>query len=363
MVRESDIIRFTAPDARLLIVDDISSNLVVAEGLLSPYNMQVDCCSGGVEALALTTQYHYDLIFMDHLMPGLSGIEAVAKIREQEALAGENNPVPVIALTADAVSGMREMFLASGFNDYLSKPIEISKLDGAVRKWIPREKQIRNSAIIQQEAFGGGPFGSNTTEKKITIPGIETAVGQRRTGGSEEGYRKVLAAFRRDALERLPLLEKPPGDLHLFTAQVHALKRAAATIGALPLSEEAAKLEMAGHGGDLDTIQRALPAFYGDLKVIAAAIGTFLESAAPTGAGVPAATQTENLSTSREEFLALQRALREKDIEALDRLLAGLEKKTWDWDTGERLSRISDAVLLSDFNTALEDLEKVIAKL
>ncbi|MDR2305511.1 MAG: response regulator [Treponema sp.] len=151
-------VSFTAPDARILIVDDVSINLLVAEGLLAPYKMQIDCCTGGAEAISLMEKNHYDLILMDHLMPEMNGMETTAKIRALEAQAAEgslhsqpeemNKPqgslsrIPVIALTADAIIGMKEMFLDNGFDDYLSKPIEMSTMHAIIKKWIPKEKQI-----------------------------------------------------------------------------------------------------------------------------------------------------------------------------------------------------------------------------
>jgi signal transduction histidine kinase/CheY-like chemotaxis protein len=140
-------VSFAAPDARILIVDDISINLFVAEGLLAPYRMQIDSCTSGEEAIALTEKNHYDLILMDHLMPGMNGIEAVAGIRAMEEKRREKgqasqNRVPIAALTADAIVGMKEMFLENGFDDYISKPIEISTMNVLIKKWIPKEKQI-----------------------------------------------------------------------------------------------------------------------------------------------------------------------------------------------------------------------------
>jgi CheY-like chemotaxis protein len=130
---------FTAPDARVLIVDDISINLLVAEGLLAPYKMQIDCCESGAEAVSLAEKNRYDLILMDHLMPGMNGIEATAKIRASKAV---NPQVPVVALTADAIVGIKEMFLENGFDDYLSKPIEIATMNSIIKKWVPKEKQV-----------------------------------------------------------------------------------------------------------------------------------------------------------------------------------------------------------------------------
>ncbi|MDR2370214.1 MAG: response regulator [Treponema sp.] len=140
-------VSFIAPDAHILIVDDIPINLLVAEGLLAPYQMQIDSCTGGEEAISLMEKNHYDLILMDHLMPGMNGIETVAEIRAIEKKRREEgqtsqNRVPIAALTADAIVGVKEMFLKNGFDDYLSKPIEISTMNVIIKKWIPKEKQI-----------------------------------------------------------------------------------------------------------------------------------------------------------------------------------------------------------------------------
>ncbi|MDR3355325.1 MAG: response regulator, partial [Synergistaceae bacterium] len=136
--------RFTAPGTRLLVVDDIATNLKVAEGLIAPYKADVDACLSGAEAVELVKRNRYDIVFMDHMMPDMDGVEAALLIREWEkghGCADGRPPVPIIALTANAVSGMREMFIEAGFNDFLAKPIDVSKLDEIIEKWLPREKQ------------------------------------------------------------------------------------------------------------------------------------------------------------------------------------------------------------------------------
>jgi signal transduction histidine kinase/CheY-like chemotaxis protein len=132
---------FTAPDAKILIVDDISINLEIAEQLLSPYEAQVTLCTGGKETLELMSRDRYDLVFMDHIMPEMDGVETAAKIRELEAARGEASPVPIVILTANAISGMEEFFLKRGFNDFLSKPIEMPELERVMSHWIPAGKQ------------------------------------------------------------------------------------------------------------------------------------------------------------------------------------------------------------------------------
>ena len=148
------IVGFTAPEAAVLIVDDIIANLKVAQGLLQPYKMRVDICKSGIMAIEAVQANRYDLIFMDHLMPEMDGIETAGQIRElgtsgtpdmPDFPGGDEYPyytnVPIIALTANAISGTREMFLENGFNDFLSKPIDTIQLNSILEKWIPKEKR------------------------------------------------------------------------------------------------------------------------------------------------------------------------------------------------------------------------------
>jgi PAS domain S-box-containing protein len=140
-------VRFTAPGARVLVVDDIITNLKVSQGLLMPFKMHVDICDTGGKAVTLTKTKQYDIILMDHMMPGMDGIEATANIR---ALEGDYfKKVPIVALTANAISGMREMFLKNGFNDYLAKPVELAKLNEIMEKWIPKSKRQENQTNTQ----------------------------------------------------------------------------------------------------------------------------------------------------------------------------------------------------------------------
>jgi len=131
----ASVAQFIAPEAKVLIVDDIGTNLKVAEGLMQPYRMQIDLCFSGIEAIATVNANHYDIVFMDHMMPEMNGVEAAKLIRAKHA------ELPIIALTANAVSGTKEMFLSNGFNDFLSKPIDTIKLNNILAKWIPKEKQ------------------------------------------------------------------------------------------------------------------------------------------------------------------------------------------------------------------------------
>lgn len=136
-----DAIDFTSPDAHILVVDDNEMNLKVAKGLLKKYKSSVSTVLSGRECLEILKKEHFDLILMDHLMPEMDGIETLTHIRNSDD--EYIRKIPVIALTANAVSGMREMFLKSGFDDYVSKPIEIFTLRKSLENWLPEEKIIR----------------------------------------------------------------------------------------------------------------------------------------------------------------------------------------------------------------------------
>ena len=289
----SSLIRFTCPSARLLVVDDIATNLKVTEGLLAPYGAIVDTCLTGQESIELVKHRKYDIVFMDHMMPEMDGIEAVALIRDWEAEQGKepSERVPIIALTANAVSGMREMFLEKGFNDFIAKPIDVSKLGDILNRWIPKEKRewkssnsrSRNDNADKTEPHNANKKNSDSLNSGAVssiadIPGIDTKKGIAMIGGSEKGYRKVLSIFRNDAQERLQFLQKAPEeDMRTFVIHVHALKGAAASVGAAEVSEYAAKLEEAGRTGDIAFIEKSLSEFVGLLSELIKNIAAALE--------------------------------------------------------------------------------------
>jgi signal transduction histidine kinase/response regulator of citrate/malate metabolism len=263
-VVDPNAVPFTLPKARLLIVDDINTNLKVAEGLLAPYRATVETCTGGLEAIELVKSRDYDLVFMDHMMPDVDGIEATRGIREWEESLREQgiarNAVPIIALTANAVVGMKEMFLEEGFDDFLAKPIDISRLDEILDKWVPKSEGVKK---IESEDMDDEDEEIENEVFPVPIPGVDTQKGMSITGGTEEFYRRVLALFLQDALERLPRLQTAPETdaLRSFITQVHALKSASKSIGADEFSASAAALEAAGKAGNLAFIKDNLSGF------------------------------------------------------------------------------------------------------
>ncbi|GHV22824.1 hypothetical protein FACS189494_10170 [Spirochaetia bacterium] len=341
-------VRFTAPDAHILVVDDIITNLKVVEGLMSPYNMQIITCIGGEDAIYSVQENKYDIVFMDHMMPGMDGVEATSAIRSLE---GEYyKKVPIIALTANAISGMREMFMEKGFNDYLSKPIEISKMDEILTKWIPKKKQIKaNYAAAHKKT-------AETTA--ITIEGVDTVKGLAMTGGTEAGYRKVLTAFYGDARERLPLLAKVPAkeSLTLFKTNVHALKSAAGTIGAAGVSNTASELEAAANKGDLVFIENRLSGFYQGLKRLTDQIELTLGEE-------PAAVPKSKIPDFLPMITELASAMEQENIDVIRHILAELDKLPLDTKTKAVISGISDKVIMGEFEEASATIKEMLAQL
>ncbi|MDR2143591.1 MAG: response regulator [Treponema sp.] len=250
-------VTFTAPSARVLIVDDILTNLKVAQGLLMPYNMIADSGGAGAASIEFFKRNKYDLIFMDHMMPGMDGIEATALIRawEKEHAAEFPKETPVIALTANAIAGMKEMFLERGFNDYLAKPIEMFKLHQILKKWIPQEKQIKEKA--------GYETGENSAERHLysavfdgkSVEGIDLAAGMERYMNGFV-YLEILrsyAASMPDSLETLRGVSRET--LDSYTVTIHGIKGSSSQICAGEAGKEAELLETAARAKDWKTIE------------------------------------------------------------------------------------------------------------
>jgi len=279
----SGMIQSAYPQARLLAVDDISLNLMVIEGILVPYKAKVDTCLTGAGAVELASEREYDIIFMDHMMPEMDGMEAAAEIRRREkaraaAGGGGRRPAAIVALTANAVSGMREKFLESGFDDFLAKPIDVAKLDKILEKWIPAGK--RESAEDPAfEAAPPPPPPAAPAASRLLIPGVDVGDGMARSGGSTAGYRRALSAFCREAERMLPLFREAPSAAALPALAEHAgaAKGAAAGIGAREACEEAALLEAACGEGSLELAAERQGPFAELLSELAENIGIALK--------------------------------------------------------------------------------------
>lgn len=236
---------FTAPECRVLVVDDTAINLTVVKGLLRPTLIQVDTALSGHEALKLVTEKRYDLIFLDHRMPVMDGIETLRFMQTLDA--NLNKDVPVIALTANAVSGAREMYLAEGFADYMSKPIDLAKLEKMLKTYLPQTALQVADELQPLETVNQAD--STTLSLLQAVEGMDVDVALTNCGGSQV-LEQVLIEYYNAIPERAATIERyaASGDWKNYTVAVHALKSTSRLIGVLSLSEEAAHLE---HCGDI----------------------------------------------------------------------------------------------------------------
>ncbi|MDR3337234.1 MAG: response regulator [Treponema sp.] len=245
-------LHFTAPEAALLLVDDIATNLKVACALMMPYKMKIDAVQSGKEAIEKLRQKHYDIVFMDHMMPVMDGIETTIAIRQIESEDGYYQRVPVIALTANAVSGVRNMFLEDGLSDFLAKPIDINQLDTILYKWLPGSKKILCEGASNQKE-----------PEKETVPDLNMEKGLTQSGGSWNTYTDILELFCNDEKRLLSEIKKDfeGKNLKAFSIHVHGIKSACANVGALELSSFAKALEDAGKEENINYIEENLPFF------------------------------------------------------------------------------------------------------
>jgi signal transduction histidine kinase/CheY-like chemotaxis protein len=274
---------FIAPTARVLVVDDLPTNLRVAEELMKPYGMKIDTCLSGSEALNLVQVNRYDIVFMDHMMPEMDGLVAADLIRKTGLGNSPDNyyrNLPIVMLTANAVAGQREMFLKNGINDFLAKPIDIGKLNMILKTWLPKEKQEENGSAAEtagpQAETGESVFWGGLPE----IPGVDLKTGVKNAGGSVSSYTNILSYFCRDLDERIPQIRQAAADsdLGFYTTMVHAIKGASRSIGAMALGDLAAELEAAGRGRHSDIIAAKTGAFLQKLQELVEYIRRAVES-------------------------------------------------------------------------------------
>jgi len=248
-VSDDDIFSFVAPEAKILIVDDNPINLTVAKGLMEPLNMQVDTATGAKECVALIQNKKYNIIFMDHMMPGVDGIETTHIIRRMYT---SYEDVPIIALTANATGGAQEMFLAEGMNDFVAKPIETKKIVAKIRQWLPDhlivpvDLEARKLEDVAKE---------DSIVDKIDIPGLNVK-GALALLRNEKLYLNFLKEYYNSIDEKAKKIQDAydADDIHTYTIEVHALKSSSRQIGAESLALDAERLEKAGNENDRDII-------------------------------------------------------------------------------------------------------------
>ena len=346
------IAMFTMPEVRVLVVDDVHTNLEVAKGLLAPYMVQVELADNAAAAIEALKSKDFDLVFMDHRMPGMDGLEATRHLRAMGAEDPYYRDLPIIALTANAVLGAKELFLDSGLNDYLSKPIDTVMLNTILEKWTPREKWKKSEAV----STGRGEH------IELGIEGLDVEKGIVLTGGKVEYYLEILALFCEDGLERIAKIRESlkNSELQDYTIYVHAMKSAAASIGADRLSEMAKDLEEAGRREDREYIEANNEGFISALASLVERIRDALSTREPAGGKSREPVDADEL---KKALVALKTVLADMDLAAMNRMADELIRLPKTEDMAAVISDIANNILMAEYNEAAELIDSLLGKI
>ena len=332
-----NVMNFIAPQAQILIVDDNEMNLKVARGLLQPLQMNIDTANSGKKAIEMVQEKRYHIVFMDHMMPVMDGVETTQNIRK---LPDEYiQKMPIIALTANAVMGARETFKEAGMNDFVAKPIELKDICSKIRAWLPKElvQKLSTSAAAQEPV---------PSQELPVIEGLNVAEGVKNSG-SLELFTNLLGDFYKLIDLKLTKIEKclADGMIRDYTIEVHALKNTARMIGALELSELFYKMEQCGNAEDVETITKENPAImqlYRSYKPILEPYGKANEQDKKEVPKAEIIEALDKLNTAMDSF----------DLDGADAALAELEE----YRLPEELSSYMEELRAYVADVAMEDV-------
>ncbi len=253
-----------APDARVLVTDDNAMNLKVAENFMKIFGIKPVTCSSGKETIELMKKDKFDIVFLDHMMPQMDGIETLKVLKDEDLL----NGATVIALTANAVVGAEGQYLSAGFDGYLSKPITIQDLEKTLRKYLP-QGSVEDRA---QDAEEEKP--ASVSLDKVRSLGLNVDAGLMYTCSDEDFYLELLTDYARSADDKCSELSSylEKGDLKNYEILVHSLKSASKTVGADELSDRAKALEEASRDQNTDFVNANHESFVTGFRELAAKI-------------------------------------------------------------------------------------------
>jgi len=328
------------PYGRILIVDDVETNLYVAKGLMAPYRLNIDLATSGFETLEKVKEGNvYDVIFMDHMMPKMDGIETTKRLRKM------GYTYPIVALTANAIAGQAEMFLNNGFDDFISKPIDIRQLNASLNRLI-RDKQspeVLEAAYKEKAEMDEKLLPNNNTYQQIDP--------------------HLAVIFSRDAEKAAKVLETcmknnlaSESDIQMYIINVHAMKSALANIGAVELSATAFRLEQAGREKGINVILSETGEFLDNLRKIIEELKLKDENAENV-------EDTEaNLVLLSEKLAIIKEACETLDKKTAKNTLNELREKTWSHETKGLLNLIEEHLLHSEFDDVVSLADNYIKK-
>ena len=353
---------FQSPESKVLVVDDTKMNLTVIQGLLEPTRVQIDVAMSGYEAIELVKKNQYDLIFLDQRMPGLDGIQTLAAMKElPDAGIGQT---PVVALTANAISGARERFIKAGFDDYLTKPIDSKKLESTMAVLLPPEKVIRPGEAgfdesaeyqdVSEEPMSAADVPKDEFLKVFAVipeidylQAIENCM---RENILAEAVRDFTSASKTGPDEIESYLKSK--DIRNYTVKVHALKSSARLIGAMGISEQAAYLEKCGDDENISEMEEKTPALLADYRELAEKLSA-IEKVDAEEDDRPEIDD----STLSEAYIGIKEYTDAFDFDSADAIIEMLEGYRIPDEEKEKYEKVRDLVIKLDHDALLEMLK------
>jgi CheY-like chemotaxis protein len=328
-MKHIQVTRDPMPYGSVLIVDDVETNIFVAKGLIAPYAIKTDSVDSGFGALdKIKDGQVYDIIFMDHMMPKMDGIETTRRLREM------GYERPIVALTANAVAGQAEVFYANGFDDFISKPIDIRQLNTILNKLI-RDKY----------------------PPEVVEEAKQRAMNDRVQAPQADDNPMFAEIFVRDASKTIAILDDflakgspySDEDIRTYVIHTHGVKSALANMGRKKLADIALRLEQLGRDGDIDAITTLTPTFLESLR-------DCVNQLKPPETQTTGDAADEDMPYLTEKLLAVKAACEEFDGDTIEKLVAELRLKIWSQQTSDLLESISEKSLHSEFDEITESI-------
>ena len=338
-----------SPDTKVLVVDDNVINLNVIKGLLQLSNITIFTSTSGRQAIEMVSKNQFDLVFMDHMMPEMDGIEAADSIHKL----GIN--VPIIALTANATTDAKEMLLKAGMNDFLSKPIIKAALNEILLKWIPASK-ISN---VENRKTAGSRTGSEKDReflgKAEKIKDISVQLGLKRVSGQIDFYKNTLKLLIKEIEKCIEKLNRflSAGDMQNFSIEAHSMKNSLANLGAMELSARAHELEISSKTGDIDSCSLALRPFLDKLRELGNELNGIF----------PKSPQSEKPDIPHELASILTRmkdAAEKSEFLKINNEMMILEAIEIGDDLKDSIEEIKNAIIVMDHEEALKIIKKLL---
>lgn len=368
---------FTAPQAQVLVVDDNSVNRKVFVSLLKATKVMVDEAAGGMDCIKMAARKQYDIIFLDHMMPDLDGIETLHRLRK--IADGPNHSTPVVALTANAVSGAREMYLKEGFDSFLSKPIIPHKLEKMLMEMLPQDKvsyeEITNDSVDglvhNGEADFAQPGEAKQADSLPQIDGIDweyALLHLKDVGILKETVNHFYFAMEKEAdglRQFFQILQGNRQEQHQeamaqFEIKVHSMKSAAAMIGAVSLSGVARMLEYAAKDGEAEMILAVTPAFLLEWQKMKERLKPYVEAGADeTDSNKPMA----DLSVTPAQLQKIEEAMKDMDIDEADEIMVQIQKFRYPQALVSVIGKLGDAVANIDTEQAVQWIRELEQKI